>query len=292
MDVLGDDIKIRSIGLFTFVLYQACFWEWYHYALFSVLIILALELLSFLVLKVPSLFSNITNNLIPVKGKHLDNLSMKDISFITFNKLCTIVFTYHLLQFCFSYGTVQYENFEMNEPYEALLSSLFNKLSNGNAILFYILTVSSAFILFFIVYDFFYTLFHATLHVRGLYAWIHKHHHQQKAPSRGNNDAVNVSPIEFLIGEYNHLLTIFIVSHIIPTHLLTVLLFIMIGGIMASLNHTRYDINFPIFSAIYQVKYHDIHHFYPKANFGQYTMLWDHVFGWFRSYESFSKKPE
>jgi len=33
-----------------------------------------------------------------------------------------------------------------------------------------------------------------------------------------------------------------------------------------------------------QVKYHDIHHWDPSVNFGQYTMLWDHVFRSFRAY--------
>lgn len=37
----------------------------------------------------------------------------------------------------------------------------------------------------------------------------------------------------------------------------------------------------PLFS---QVKYHDIHHWDPSANFGQYSMIWDHVFCSFRAY--------
>lgn len=32
------------------------------------------------------------------------------------------------------------------------------------------------------------------------------------------------------------------------------------------------------------MKYHDIHHWDPSVNFGQYTMLWDHVFRSFRAY--------
>jgi hypothetical protein len=50
------------------------------------------------------------------------------------------------------------------------------------------------------------------------------------------------------------------------------------------------------------VKYHDIHHWYPDANFGQvsvelaatmsrrapqYTMFWDHVFRSFKAYPTF-----
>lgn len=31
----------------------------------------------------------------------------------------------------------------------------------------------------FVFYDFFYCLWHRLLHVRGIYGWIHKHHHRQ-----------------------------------------------------------------------------------------------------------------
>lgn len=67
----------------------------------------------------------------------------------------------------------------------------------------------------------------------------------------------------------------------INNNIILVLLFLLVGATLASLNHTRFDIKV---SKIFQVKYHDIHHWYPSANFGQYTMLWDHVFGWFKDY--------
>jgi sterol desaturase/sphingolipid hydroxylase (fatty acid hydroxylase superfamily) len=38
-----------------------------------------------------------------------------------------------------------------------------------------------------------------------------------------------------------------------------------------------------------QVKFHDIHHWYPDSNYGQYIMMWDHVFGWFKPYPTTSK---
>jgi sterol desaturase/sphingolipid hydroxylase (fatty acid hydroxylase superfamily) len=34
----------------------------------------------------------------------------------------------------------------------------------------------------FIVYDFFYTILHWSLHIKAIYGFIHKHHHHQKAP--------------------------------------------------------------------------------------------------------------
>jgi sterol desaturase/sphingolipid hydroxylase (fatty acid hydroxylase superfamily) len=137
--------------------------------------------------------------------------------------------------------------------------------------------------LLFIVYDFFYSIFHRVLHERGIYKHIHKHHHQQHAPSRGQIDAINVHPFEFLTGEYNHLMALIIVGHFFPIHPVTAFLFILTGGVLASLNHTRYHIKVgPIFS----VAYHDLHHWQPKTNFGQYTMFWDYIFGWFKPYEA------
>ena len=29
---------------------------------------------------------------------------------------------------------------------------------------------------------------------------------------------------------------------------------------------------------------HDVHHWFPESNYGQYLMLWDHVFGSFKPY--------
>ena len=58
--------------------------------------------------------------------------------------------------------------------------------------------------LFFLVYDAFYAPFHRALHHRSVYAFVHKHHHRQVVPTRGNTDAINVHPFEFIVGEYNH----------------------------------------------------------------------------------------
>lgn len=141
----------------------------------------------------------------------------------------------------------------------------------------------------FVVYDFFYTLFHLFLHLKWIYAYIHKHHHHQKAPSRANNDAVNVHPFEFVIGEYNHLFTLFLCCRMfgMQIHVVGSVLFLALGGFLAGLNHTRFDIEIrvPFVSGewiIYDTKWHDVHHRRPQSNYGQYSMLWDTIFGTYR----------
>ncbi|KAL3901556.1 MAG: hypothetical protein SGPRY_012260, partial [Prymnesium sp.] len=104
-----------------------------------------------------------------------------------------------------------------------------------------------------------------------------------------NYDAINVHPVEFVLGEYNHLLSLFLVSRFIVTcHAIAAFLFLVIGGAMATLNHTRLDLSFlqipftrlPIFA----VRAHDTHHAVPNSNYGQYLMLWDHAMGTFKAH--------
>jgi sterol desaturase/sphingolipid hydroxylase (fatty acid hydroxylase superfamily) len=193
---------------------------------------------------------------IPIKGKHLDEFSKLDRLFIFLNKCLTVLFTYHVIQVVLITPSIKWETSEL---------TLANTL--GSLICFYLF------------YDFCYTNFHRFLHLRSVYPLIHKHHHRQKAPSRGNRDAINVHPFEFAVGEYLHLLTIWL----IPCHIYTVIFFILIGGILASLNHTRYDVQFSYF---FNVNVHDVHHRLPESNYGQYTMLWDYLEGSYRPYGS------
>eukprot|EP00873_Tetraselmis_striata_P046444 jgi/Tetstr1/466708/TSEL_011181.t1 len=238
---------------------------WWAYAGFAVLVMAAMELLCFLVphigAAVLALQGRKAAAAIPVRGKHLDAFSPTDRAFIAFNRLTTPVFTFHALRFLWSSPHI------LRSQADATLAS-----------------TAGALAALFVAYDLTYCLFHRGLHHRSVYRHVHKHHHRQMAPSRGNADAVNVHPLEYLPGEYNHLLAIWAVSRLMPLHAGTALFFIVIGGVMASLNHTRLDIKSPLLTSVYQVKYHDIHHWDPSVNFGQYTMLWDHVFRSFRAY--------
>jgi sterol desaturase/sphingolipid hydroxylase (fatty acid hydroxylase superfamily) len=203
---------------------------------------------------------------IPVRGKHLDDLSPTDKLFIGLSKAQTGPFLYVLLRYCFHEPNVSWN------VQDASLKSILLPLP-----------------VIFIVYDFFYTILHWFLHIKAVYPLIHKHHHHQKAPSRATDDAVNVHPVEFTLGEYNHLFAIFLYCRCLhgTVHILGVLVFLAIGGVLAGWNHTRFDITFSLFGSItiFDSKAHDVHHRIPQSNYGQYTMFWDKIFGTYRPYD-------
>ena len=70
-------------------------------------------------------------------------------------------------------------------------------------------------------------------------------------------------------------------------HVGTLFTFIILGGILASLNHTRFDVRIP--PSVYDVRVHDVHHRIGTTNLGQYIMLWDRVFGTYRPYDATAK---
>ncbi|KAJ8612881.1 hypothetical protein CTAYLR_002077 [Chrysophaeum taylorii] len=186
--------------------------------------------------------------------QHLDTLEPLDRTYIAVNKLLTVLFVYHLLRAVWTLPSVAWKLSEI---------TLLNTVGSLGA--------------FFVLYDLMYASFHRFLHARAVYKYVHKHHHRQISPTRGQYDAINVHPFEFLVGEYFHLLVVVV----IPCHVLAVLTFVVAGGVLASLNHTRLGFRIP---GLYDVKNHDVHHRWPEQNFGQYIMLWDYVFGWYRDY--------
>ena len=196
-----------------------------------------------------------TEHKMPVlKGAHLDAFGYYDKLYIAINKAMTCVFIYHLAMVMWHHPRI---------------GRSAASLSVANTLV--------ALPCLYIVYDLPYTLFHRVLHHRSVYKYVHKHHHRQIVPTRGNYDAINVHPFEFLVGEYLH---IFAVS-VVPCHVSTIAVFVVLSGVLASLNHTRFCVRVP---GLYDSKNHDVHHRLYDFNFGQYIMLWDQIFGYFREY--------
>jgi sterol desaturase/sphingolipid hydroxylase (fatty acid hydroxylase superfamily) len=228
----------------------------------SVVIYLGFFLYDYVI--VPIIGSTVAQRLPEKAKKH--QLQTIDHLFINFNKIVSILFVYH----CYLFATAA-----MNADF-----------TDVDAMLADITRFPLTFPLTVIIYDFFYTIMHWALHIPAVYPLVHKHHHRQLVPFRGNIDAINVHPIEYVLGEYNHLFAIFLVTRLLaaagsemPMHAVSFLLYVAIAGALSSLNHTRLDINIPY---LYSVWWHDYHHRQPRCNYGQYIMLWDSVFGWFK----------
>ena len=211
---------------------------------------------------IPLAFSSWTH--LPARGKPLEILAPIDRFMVAMSQVEIVVMTFHYLQ---------YMACSSNVPWQLSQLTLAN--------------TCAALPLLFIVYDFFYAPFHRLLHHRSIYAYIHKHHHRQVVPTRGNTDAINVHPFEFILGEYNHVWALHLVSRLfVPVHAFTCIAFLVVGGTLATLNHTRLDCTFlripftdvPIFA----VRAHDTHHAIPNSNYGQYIMLWDWAMGTFK----------
>lgn len=209
--------------------FDIALWHPHHYIAFVVVVQLGLVVLE-LICSLPGLLHV---KQIPPSGKPLMTLEFKDWAFIIFNRLSIVLFAQ------------QAANWAWNDPRVHLELA---KADFWNTVV--------AFPLLYIIYDFFYTLWHRFLHVRAIYPYIHKHHHRQVVPFRGNLDAVNVHPIEFVTGDYCHLLAAWLAVLVLPTglHALTFLVFVGLGGILATLNHTRYDLGV---GDIFEVAYHD-----------------------------------
>jgi sterol desaturase/sphingolipid hydroxylase (fatty acid hydroxylase superfamily) len=260
--MMDSDLLLRAVGALTFAVYDHATWSWRNYILFGAIIVGGLELLSRLVLLLEPCFATL-----PDRGKRLDRLAPLDRCYIWFNKCATILFTYHVIAYCW------------HAP-PALVVWRLRELTAMNSLV--------ALALLYVVYDFFYALWHRLLHWQAIYRFVHRHHHQNHACHRGNVDAINVHPIEFVVGEYDHLLTLWLVArYVMPVHFAAVAVFIVLGGVLASLNHTRFDVRLPgPLHALFSTRLHDEHHVRFNCCYSQYTMFWDHIMGTYRPYNS------
>ena len=150
------------------LIYDYTTWEPWHFVAWTLAILTGMHILTVLI---PAIFEG-RASLIEIRGKHLDSLAPIDRAAIFFNKLMTSLFVYHCIHVVYRLPSVEWR---FDRQHLSLLNTL------GSLLAFYV------------VYDFFYTIFHKVLHFPSLYRFVHKHHHKQKAPSRGN-----VSTIYFL----------------------------------------------------------------------------------------------
>jgi sterol desaturase/sphingolipid hydroxylase (fatty acid hydroxylase superfamily) len=226
-------------------------WEAFHVAAFAAVIMFGTEFLSALA----SLIARTTPKIELNPKLHHDKLSTSDCVFIAVNKVSVVCFTYHLFRVLTMTPSVKWTAEEAT-------------LSNSVLVL----------VPMYIVFDFFYSAWHAFLHWRVVYPYVHKHHHKQVSPTRGHHDAFNVHPLEFVVGEYIHLPAFYLV----PCHIFAVLLFVGLGTILATVNHMRFTVRIP---GVFDSRDHAVHHAQFNYNFGQYTMFWDKLWGWYKPFD-------
>jgi sterol desaturase/sphingolipid hydroxylase (fatty acid hydroxylase superfamily) len=114
----------------------------------------------------------------------------KDIAFICLSKIQTPPFTYFLMKFMWHEKNAVWDinkaTFVSIQHYSLLSSILLcTFLSDIHSISVVVSSQSNVLVplpIFFIVYDFFYTILHWSLHIKAVYRFVHKHHHHQKAP--------------------------------------------------------------------------------------------------------------
>ena len=141
----------------------------------------------------------------------------------------------------------------------------------------------------FVVLDVLYSPQHHILHKPFLYPLIHKHHHRQHYPTRGYLDAGNEHPIEHVVGVMSTWGAVLSVVYG-PTgaHGVTLFLFFNVHAALAMLNHSPYDVRFPLLPfglAEYSVANHEMHHRKFTVNYAQYCLWYDHVMGTYTPYE-------
>lgn len=244
-------------------------WTLLHFVCFGVAVQVGFE---FYRTVVPRLFSRASS--LQARGRHLDSFSARDKAYIATNMALVQLMAFHYFQLTATSPAIPWR---------------LDRLTLANS--------AVALPLCFVLYDLFYATLHRALHHRAIYAYVHKHHHRQIVPTRGNPDAINVHPLEFLLGEYIHILAVYLTTLVVECHALTCLSFLVLGGTLATLNHTRLDVRLKLPGVgwwLFDVRAHDTHHCAPMSNFGQYTMLWDVLMGTYKDYYAVSgtKKAE
>jgi sterol desaturase/sphingolipid hydroxylase (fatty acid hydroxylase superfamily) len=230
-------------GLETNLPWDVATWDWWFFLVWELTNVAALELVALAAQNLvgPLLLPDPSPPL-PKRGV-MHEFGWKDYRCIIFNKLFLPIFVYHTFRWVWLSPKIKWQ----------LSMAELSLLNTVGALVFFV-----------VGYDFMYSLFHRLLHQRTIYRWIHKHHHQQHACVNGLDDAINDHPVEYITGEYMHLLVMALVPF--DAHIVAILAFAGVAATLPALNHTRLDVRLPF--GIYAVTNHDQHHVYPNCNYG------------------------
>jgi sterol desaturase/sphingolipid hydroxylase (fatty acid hydroxylase superfamily) len=265
---VDPDAMFKTITIIAALKFEA----WYvkkEWAIFIILVLIGYSIITLITQS--SIIFGCCGKRLEVRAKRLEDSELRwvDYIFVTINKLITVLYVV--------YGTTTIRHASWVNHNTPTSTSTFSVLSNIATVL---LSLGC--------YDLFYVPFHRLLHTPILYPWIHKHHHRQAVPFRGTFDGINTHPLEFAFGEFLHIWVLRFVGYILSFFGYKIpfwgcLSFLLCGGLMASLNHTRFGINIPY---IYDVRTHDVHHRKPKSNYCQFVPWFDIVMGTFENYKT------
>jgi len=142
-----------------------------------------------------------------------------------------------------------------------------------------------AFVAAMLLNDFLYWCGHGAMHMKSFYPYVHKQHHRQFVPFRGSLDALNIHPLEELIGAGVFGTSLRIVTEVVGLHGGTAWVAFTYWSIFNILNHfdressLRLPLPFPS-----GVSDHQMHHRIPRCNYCTLTMFWDRLFGTYLPY--------
>lgn len=189
--------------------------------------------------KVPKLPSRV-----PPIMKGLSTLEQKDYLFLVLNQFIETAFVMELIHMC------QTDTRLSAVPYDVTTV---------------VVSVVIPFYLIFLVDDLAYYVFHRVMHVPGIYAYVHKHHHRQALPKRGYLDAANEHPLEQVGGLACVWIAIWTTMTLyaaisLQVHVSTLVIFLACYGALAFLNHTEFDFQMGWLGFGYTVRAHETHH--------------------------------
>merc|ERR1719373_178974 len=114
--------------------------------------------------------------------------------------------------------------------------------------------------LLFILDDLFYVPLHWFMHIRSVYKWVHKHHHQALYPARAYLDASNNHPVEHIWALTLNYMIIHIVGAMSGVHIISIFSHFTLKALFSLFNHTECDVKFSFLGIEHSVEAHEMHH--------------------------------
>lgn len=146
-------------------------------------------------------------------------------------------------------------------------------------------TVANTLIAFLVVFalsDLVYYTGHRIVHAYPtLYAYVHKHHHQDAYPIRGWLDTCNAHPTDFFYTGFSTspISVLWLMPLLnVQVHIATIGLLLYSNMFVGALGHCRLDFDI----GIYRTRFHAGHHAMFKYNYAQNIEIWDRLFGTYK----------